>query len=119
MDYDLENRKWVYVAAPYTVPDPVVNTHNAIMAAERLLEIGYFPVIPHLTLAWHMVTPHCSQFWYDYTMELLKRCDFMVRLPGYSVGCDKEEEMASKLGIPVFYGVESLKVWKDKGDDYE
>ncbi len=93
--------KWCYIAAPYTVPDPVQNTHRVIKFAEKVIQKGYMPIIPHLTLLWHAVTPKPAEFWYDYTMEIMKRCDMVIRLSGFSEGADKEVAMARQLGIEV------------------
>jgi len=103
-----KNGKWVYIAAPYTIPDPVENTHKAIEMANKLILEGIFPIVPHLTLLWHAVTPFSSKFWYDYTLELMKRCDAVLRIPGESAGADLEIKTAQKLGMPVYYSVEEL-----------
>jgi hypothetical protein len=95
--------KWCYIAAPYTVPDPVENTNRVIRFAEKVLKKGYFPVIPHLTLLWQAVNPKPPEFWYNYTMELMKRCDMVIRLSGFSEGADREVALANKLGIEVVY----------------
>lgn len=47
----------VYVAGPYTKPDPRINTHNAIKAAAELMDAGYAPYVPHLNHLWHTVAP--------------------------------------------------------------
>ena len=44
----------IYVAAAYTEPDPVENTHAVIQIADALLDAGFTPLVPHLTLAWHL-----------------------------------------------------------------
>jgi len=95
--------KWCYIAAPYTVPDPVQNTNRVIRFAEKVIKKGYMPIIPHLTLLWHAVTPKPVDFWYQYTMELMKRCDMVIRLHGFSEGADREVEMARQLGIEVVF----------------
>ena len=100
---------YVYVAGPYTNPDPVINTRNAIEAGNLLVQLGYAPYIPHLTLFWHLVFPHGVDFWYDFDLHWLRKCDALLRLPGESSGADKEEALAEELGIPVFYSVESLQ----------
>jgi hypothetical protein len=91
----------VYVAGPYTHPDPVENTHNIIRAGVLLRDAGYCPVLPHLSLLTHLVSPHEPAYWYEWDLRLLDRCDFMLRLPGESWGADREEEYANELGIPV------------------
>lgn len=98
----------VYVAGPYTKPDPVLNTRIAISAGERLLRMGYVPFIPHLTLLWHMQHPHEYQDWLDYDNEWVKLCDAVLRLPGESFGADGEEQLAQGLDIPVYYSIEEL-----------
>ena len=44
---------WIYVAAAYTKPDPILNTHKAFHCANEILRLGGIPIIPHLTLLWH------------------------------------------------------------------
>ncbi len=98
-----KNGKWIYIAAPYTHPDPVENTHRAIKAGEMWIAKGYIPVIPHLSLLWHMVVPHPEQFWYDVTLEWMKRCDCVFRLSGKSTGADEEVRVARELGLTIFF----------------
>ncbi len=99
------NGKWVYIAGPYTHPDPVENSHKAIEVADSFVSLGFIPIIPHLTLMWHLVTIRPPQFWYDYTAELLKRCDLVYRMPGKSKGGDEEVALAKELGIPVIFEI--------------
>jgi hypothetical protein len=54
-------------------------------------------------LLWHAVMPKPPEFWYEYTMELMKRCDVVIRLHGFSEGADREVDMARKLGIEVLF----------------
>src|SRR5690606_10209620 len=76
----------VYVAAPYTRPDPVENTHAVLHVADALLDAGFTPLIPHLTIAWHLVSPKPYETWLAYDRHLLARCDAVLRIPGYSQG---------------------------------
>lgn len=103
----------VYVAGPYTNPDPVENTHNAIKAADDLYVRGVcVPIIPHLSLLWHMVRPHTDvNFWYDYDILIMLRCDAVLRLPGVSSGADREVEIAVAHNIPVFDRDDELVDW--------
>jgi len=101
--------KLIYIAAPYTLFDPVQNTHRVIIVADELIFDGFIPYIPHLTLLWHLVSPRNAQFWYDYDYHLLKRCDAVLRILGDSVGADKEVELAKEWRIPVFYSIEELR----------
>ena len=96
-------KKRVYVAGPYTQGDPILNIRKAIQVGEEILNLGHTPFVPHTNYAWNMLYPHDSQVWYDWDIEWLKVCDVLVRIPGDSVGADKEEEIARDLGIPVIY----------------
>ena len=104
--------KLIYIAAPYTLPDPVQNTHRAIMVADELIFDGFIPYIPHLTLLWHLVSSHNIQFWYDYDCHMLRRCDAVLRVDGASVGADREVELAKEWGIPVYYSRKDLMTFK-------
>jgi len=100
-------RPWAYVAGPYSLGDPVENTNRAIRVGDHLESLGFVPIIPHLSLLWHMVVPHPAQFWYDITAEWLKRCDLVYRLNGKSKGADEEVALARQLGVIVIYEDES------------
>lgn len=91
----------VYLAAPFTKPDPIENTHAVIKIADAVLDAGFIPLIPHLTLAWHLVSPKRYQTWLEYDRQLLMRCDALVRIPGYSHGATQECTFAIECGIPV------------------
>ena len=62
--------KYIYIAAPYSKDDPVVNTANAIEVADKLKNRGYFPFVPHLTMFWHLLKPHDIEYWYKYTSSM-------------------------------------------------
>lgn len=102
--------KLVYVSGPYTQGDPVTNTQNAVKAGEVLLTKGYVPIIPHLSMLWHMMSPHDYRYWMDYDMKLLAMCEIMVRLPGESSGAEEELDWWVAHDVPwtKFYYVEEL-----------
>lgn len=91
----------VYVAGPYSRPDPVENTHSIVRVADALLDAGIIPVVPHLTLLWHLVSPKPYHRWLDYDRHLLLRCDAVLRVPGFSAGATQECTLADAHGIPV------------------
>lgn len=106
------SRPLVYVAAPYTRPDPVHNTHLLIAAVDDIVDDGVVtPVAPHLTLLWHIVKPRPLEFWYAYDLATVARCDSVLRLPGESTGADREVEFARTRDIPVFFDRPSLYTW--------
>jgi Domain of unknown function (DUF4406) len=102
--------KRVYVAGPYTQGDPILNVRNAIKVADELLDMGYAPFIPHLTMLWHIVSPKSVHTWYDIDMAWLVVCDCVLRLQGPSEGADQEVELAKREGIPVFYKIRDIQV---------
>lgn len=102
------NRILVYVAGPYTNPDPCENTYKAVEVGDKLLAMGFAPFIPHLSHFWHTMSPKPYSVWMDYDLEFLKVCDFVYRMPGASSGADKEVALAKELGIPVVFDFELL-----------
>lgn len=93
----------IYIAGPYSHPDPVINTRNAIRAAEVVIEKGHIPYIPHLTMLWHFVSPHPINFWYEYDQVWLRFCNALLRLPGESKGADDEVAIAINFGLPIYH----------------
>lgn len=113
----------IYIAGPYTKPDPIENTRNAVRIAELIERSDDCAVvIPHLTMLWHLISPANIEKWYERDMHLLERCDALMRLPGESYGADKEVAFAVSHNIPTFswgYGV-SFREWRSlwgKGDE--
>lgn len=100
---------YVYVAGPYSWPDPVENTHHAVEVADQLVRLGYTPYLPHASLIWHLVKPHPVDYWYALDLLWLQKCDVVLRMPGKSPGADAEVAMATKLGIEVVYSVQELQ----------
>lgn len=99
----MHTKPLVYIAGPYSHPDPVENTHKAIRMAELIEEwfdVGV--VIPHLSLAWHLVSPALVDVWYARDLHLLERCDALFRMNGASTGADREVTHARLHGIAVF-----------------
>lgn len=101
----------VYLAGPYSKPDPVWNMHNAIKLADRVLELGFVPVIPHLTGTWHMVSPKPYPEWLAIDLEIMYRCDVVFRFPGASSGADAEVGEAFARGMRVVYSETELLTW--------
>jgi nucleoside 2-deoxyribosyltransferase len=102
----------VYLAGPYTRPDPIENTRATILAADDLIADAIVtPFVPHLTALWHLVSPHDLEFWYAYDLAMLARCDAVLRLAGESTGADAEVAFAHDQDIPVFTAKDHLYAW--------
>lgn len=93
----------VYIAGPYTHPDPVINVRRAIDVAERVEDHECAVFIPHLSIVWHLANPADIDVWYARDLRVLDHCDALVRFDGDSVGADGERDYAKRYGIPIFY----------------
>lgn len=102
------DRPFVYVAGPYTNPDPVENTRRAVFVGMHIYDMGAVPLIPHLTMFAHYLTPKPIDFWYEFDLAQLAHCDALFRFEGASTGADKEVAFATERGIPVFRGLDQL-----------
>ena len=100
--------KKIYIAGPYTNGDTEQNVHNAMDAANEVINAGLVPFVPHLTHYLHERHPHPYETWIAIDLAFLMDCDVLLRLPGESPGADREVEYANAWGIPVFYSMESL-----------
>jgi hypothetical protein len=81
--------------------------------------MGYIPIVPHLSMLWHAITPKPYEFWLAYDLELLVLCNALLRLPGESSGADKEVEYAKKRGLMIFYSLEEIVQWQYKHEKEE
>lgn len=101
----------IYIAGPYTAPDPVVNVNTTVRFATDLYRFSLgsvVPVIPHLFMLWHAITPMPYEDWLNIDLAVLERCDGIVRLPGVSSGADGEIQHAARRDMPT---------WESTGDD--
>ncbi len=94
----------IYLAGPYTKPDPVTNLRRMSEEWEKLTKAGYVVFLPHLTMYLDVSYYHPTDFWYRYDMAILHRCDLLLRVPGESWGADREEWYAREHRIEVFRG---------------
>jgi hypothetical protein len=100
--------RFVYIASPYTKGDVAVNVRTSLAAADAIAGAGFVVFAPLLTHFWHMMHPRPWDFWVKQDLAWIERCDAVVRLPGESVGADKEVARAGELGLPVFFGLRSF-----------
>lgn len=103
--------KYIYIAAPYTIGDSVINIRKAIVSAEELIEAGFVPFVPHLSHLWHLCSPHGYEYWMRLDKEWILSCDGLLRLDGDSHGADIEVAYALDNGIKVFYSLQEVKTF--------
>jgi hypothetical protein len=89
----------VFISGPYSTGDQVENMRAALDAAEKCMKVGLVPFVPHLNGFWHFVYPHSYEEWLAYDLEWLELCDILWRLPGDSVGANREMEWAISNGM--------------------
>ena len=99
----------VYISGPYTEGVWEINVREAILAADEIHRNGHTPFIPHaMTSLWALVRPKMKDEWIEIDLQILSRCDALVRLAGTSDGAEIEVEYAHKNDIPVYHGVEEF-----------
>lgn len=98
--------KLVYIAGPYTAPtrcQVMANIQRAREVADRVARAGAFPVWPH-PLGAGLEDAGDEAFWYAGTLELMRRCDAVVLVPGWekSKGAQGEAGVADIRDMPLF-----------------
>lgn len=101
----------IYLAAPYSHPDPEIRERRTLLAdhvAAKIMQRGYvvFSPLSHSHRIAHHLGNHLSQdFWLAQDLEMLKPCDEMwiLTLPGHkeSEGIQIEAAWARHWRKPV------------------
>lgn len=107
----------VYVAGPMGPPGDGrrVNAIKAIDVGHELITHGYAPYLPQLNHWWDQLHPREAEEWMRQDFVWVRTCHALLRLPGYSVGADREIGEARANHIPVFFSIEGLNAWRDLG----
>lgn len=101
----------VYIASPYSsdsYAEREINVYKSFEMANKLIDNGFYPYCPLYTHYLHELKPRNYEVWMAFDFKWLEKCNCVLRLPGESSGSDREIEHAKKLGIPVFYSLDSL-----------
>jgi hypothetical protein len=104
----------IYVAGKFTAPTREgvqQNIRHAETVGLEVCKLGLFPVVPHCNTShanYESLQPYT--FWIEGTLELLRRCDAIVMVPGWeeSRGAKGELLEAQRIGLPVFLTLEAL-----------
>lgn len=113
VDEILKEKGLVYLATPYSHPDPYIRTlrfHRVSKVAGVLMDRGvvlFSPISHTHPIAEMHQLPKDWNYWKRYDQIMLKNCSMLVvlMLEGWeaSIGVKGEVEIAKELGIPVIY----------------
>lgn len=99
----------VYVAGPLGSAGLAWrNVRKAVMAGQQLLEKGFIPEIPHLSIFHDMICPNSEEVWRDLAIKRLRICHALVYYEntdrgGPTIGFTAREwECAGHSRIPCF-----------------
>lgn len=89
------------------------NVWEAEQLAMEVVRLGAVPLIPHANTGFTFFGVGEEEFWYEATLELLRRCNAVILVPNWkeSKGAVGEVEEARARGIPVFETVDQLRDW--------
>ena len=99
----------VYLSSPYTKGDQALNVRKQMEVTDKLMDKGFCTITPLYTHFQHMFMPRDYEDWMKIDLELIRRCDVVLRLPGESSGADREVAYAEELGIPVKHAIWELE----------
>lgn len=106
----------IYVAGRFSAPDQWQRARNvraAEVVAFAVAQAGAMPLNPLAITHNFYGTLDEEKLWYPGTLELMRRCDAMILVPGWegSKGVTAEVEEAKRIGLRVFERVDELKAW--------
>ncbi len=101
--------KLVYIAGAYRGDSMNAVWNNIAHArswAEVVAQKGEFPVCPHMNTAF-MDGIQSDEFWLEGTLELLKKCDSILMIPGWqeSSGAKMELAVATERGMEINFAL--------------
>lgn len=104
----------VYIAGPMTNGTKdhfnMSKINEAIEANFTLIEHGFVPHCPHLTVFCELMHPHRISYaqWLELDKNYIDDCDVVLRIPGPSKGADKECAYAKYIACPVVSGLDNF-----------
>lgn len=104
--------KQIYIAAPYFSKCPIerkLNVQAARYIGYKLAKKGFSPVMPTVNTD-GFENSNTGEFWYEASLDLMKRCDAVYVLDGSddSTGVAMECKAAHRCHIPVFITMAAL-----------
>lgn len=103
----------VYVMAPYSEGDQIINVREAIRTADDVIKHGGIPFIPHLFHFWHLLEPRPKEFWMSVDKQMMHACHALISSCELSrASCGMNEELYYNelyLQLPVYTYRDLLK----------
>ena len=100
--------KMIYIASPYTKGDTADNVRVQMDAFHQLAKAGFCSYAPLISHYQQIYRPLDYETWLSMDLEIVSRCDAVLRLPGDSSGADREVEHAHQCGKPVYFSIMRL-----------
>jgi nucleoside 2-deoxyribosyltransferase len=100
--------KLLYIAGPFSHRDRVHGIDRNILAASEIAlacwKAGWATICPHKNTAGFQHTTVPDSVWYEGDLEMLRRCDAVLLIPGWghSMGAMNEAAEAEHWEIPVY-----------------
>lgn len=110
--------KTIYIAGAMSADNILTmldNIHRGIKLGAEVMKLHYAPFVPHFDIFFKIQNgvdfDVPMQYYYDYTMEFLTRCDAVLVCGNSenSIGTQNEIKRAKEEGIPVFYSLVELQ----------
>jgi hypothetical protein len=101
-------RTRVYIAGPMSCGDRLDNFSQALAAFRALAQAGYAPLCPHLTFFAEPFMDLEHATWLDIDLPWVSVAHAVLRLPGYSLGADRETACAAHNSLPIFHNLTTL-----------
>lgn len=113
-------QKLYYLAHPYSVykdgkediEAEYVNVKKSIIIANELMNLGYILYIPIvMTHFIHVDKPRPYNYWMEFDLEFMKRCDGIILSEGWeqSKGCCNEKIIFMGMNKEILYANDVLK----------
>lgn len=123
---ETNKRMMILIAGPYRsgtgddLTKMAANLHRLEEASWPIFEAGHVPMIGEWVAlpVWNAAGGGAvGDSLYDHIFHptagrLIERCDAILRLEGASTGADNDVRLANERGIPVYYRIEDIPVYR-------
>lgn len=104
--------KLIYIACAFNAPtdfEMQLNVTAARQAGYQIAKLGFYPVMPTVNTSGFQAANNI-EFWYEATIELMRRCDAVYVVDGWhNSTCVKGEiKEATLLEIPIYFSMKKL-----------